>query len=313
MDKLEAGAPREGRLGRERRSLVLSAAASTSPGDLPVDDHDRPVEPVTGYGRLDAARPSLLRRWRDPLIVVLALGVLWELALATSLLSQEYFPRVGELAGALADLLGSQTFWTSVLYTLAGWGLGLLISVPVGVFAGIAIGSHWLTYRAFRPVVEFFRPIPSIAYLPLAVVALGSGMRLTIFLVALATSWHILIQTIYGVRSVEAVTMDTATVFRFPYRYRLFTVILPSALPSIMTGVRLASTIAIVLTITAGLVVGSPGIGSLVIRAQLAGQTTGMYALIFVAGLLGWGLDILVRRVQHSVLVWHPSTRKGTP
>lgn len=286
--------------GRDGGRPALPVAA------LPPHDAGEPADAAV---RVSARRPSRLWRWRDPVVVIVALALLWEIALATSLLPREYFPRIGELVGALAVELAASEFWSAILYTLAGWSLGLLISVPVGVLAGIAIGSHWLTYRAFRPVIEFFRPIPSIAYLPLAVVALGSGMSLIIFLVALATAWHILIQAVYGVRSVEAVTMDTATAFRFPYRYRLFTVILPSALPSVMTGVRLASTIAVVLTITAGLVVGSPGLGNLVIRAQLDGQTTRMYALIFVSGLLGWGLDVLVRRGQRAVLGWHPSTR----
>lgn len=305
MTEPEASTQHGGGAGRDGGRLALSEVAP------PVPDPDRPDEPAGAGVRPDAGGPSRVRRLRDPALVIVTLALLWEVALATSLLPSEYFPRIGELVGALATELATSGFWTAILYTFAGWALGLLISVPIGVLAGIAIGSSWLTYRAFRPVVEFFRPIPSIAYLPLAVVALGSGMGLTIFLVALATSWHILIQAVYGVRSVEAVTMDTATVFRFPYRYRLFTVILPSALPSVMTGIRLASTIAVVLTITAGIVVGSPGIGSLVIRAQLDGQTTRMYALIFVAGLLGWGLDIIVRRGQRSVLGWHPSTRTG--
>lgn len=250
-----------------------------------------------------------LGRSVEPFLVLVAVATAWQLAVTGGLLSPNYFPGLPALAQELAEQMTSVEVWTAILQTLAGWALGLLIAVPTAVTLGVAIGSSWLTFRAVRPVIEFLRPVPSVSYLPLAVIALGTQLRMTVFLVALGSFWPVLLQTMYGVRDQDVVTVDTARAFRFGYLDRMRIVVLPSALPYIMTGVRISSTVALILAVTSGMVVGAPGIGRGILRAQLAGNTAEMYSLIFLAGVLGWSIDYSVRRVQRLIMRTHPAQR----
>jgi ABC-type nitrate/sulfonate/bicarbonate transport system permease component len=119
------------------------------------------------------------------------------------------------------------------------------------------------------------------------------------------------VQTLYGVQDVDPVATDTARSFGFSKRQQLLRVTLPSAVPYIATGIRMASTVALILAVTAELVIGSAGLGREINIARSGGNVELMYALIIVTGLLGWVLNIGLARAERRVLHWHPSQRAG--
>src|SRR5690606_36332447 len=119
----------------------------------------------------------------------------------------------------------------------------------------------------------------------------------------------ILIATIYGMRDIEPVALETARSFRARPHDRLLRVVLPSAVPYIATGLRVASTTALILCVTAELVIGSPGLGQAITVAQAGGQYRLMYALIIATGLLGVLLNLVFVAIEKRVLRWHPSQR----
>jgi ABC-type nitrate/sulfonate/bicarbonate transport system permease component len=164
-------------------------------------------------------------------------------------------------------------------------------------------------YRALRGVIEFLRPIPSVALIPLAVLIWGSGLESKVFLAAFAATWPLLMQTLYGVQDVDPVATDTARSFGFSRPQRLVHVTLPSAVPYIATGVRISAAVALILAVTAELVIGSPGLGREINIARQSEAVDDMYALIAVTGLLGWGVNVVFSRVERRVLHWHPSQR----
>jgi ABC-type nitrate/sulfonate/bicarbonate transport system permease component len=187
-------------------------------------------------------------------------------------------------------------------------GIASAVAIPLG----IVVGSAPLLYRALRVLIEFLRPIPSVALIPLAILVYGTGMQSKVFLIVFASFWPLLVQTLYGVQDVDPVAQDTARSFGSPRSQRLLRVTLPSSVPYIATGLRLASTTALILAVTAELVIGSPGLGREINLAQSAGAADQMYALIIVTGLLGWGLNALFGRGERRVLHWHPSHRPGS-
>ena len=247
-----------------------------------------------------------------PAVAVVCVLALWELAVRSGLLSERHVPAMTDTVAELASLLGDGDFWAAVGSTLQGWGLGLGIAAVLAIPLGILIGSSPLAYRSVRFVVEFLRPIPSVALVPLAVLIYGVGLESKVFLAAFASFWPLFVQTLYGVQDVDPVVTDTARSFGLGRLERIWRIRLPGAVPYIATGVRISSAVSLILVVTAELVIGAAGLGREINTARSGGNLEVMYALIVATGLLGWVLNILATRGERRVLHWHPSQR-GLP
>jgi ABC-type nitrate/sulfonate/bicarbonate transport system permease component len=244
-----------------------------------------------------------------PWLSVLGVLALFELLPRIGVLPSDHFPPISETLSTLFDQLGESRFWEAVGNTLEGWALGLGIAAGLAIPIGIVIGSSRLLYRATRGVIEFLRPIPSVALIPLAILIYGTGLQSKVFLAAFASFWQVLVATLYGVQDVDPVATDTARSFGFSRPQRLLRVTLPSAIPYIATGVRIASAVSLILTVTAELVIGAAGLGRSINLARSGGNEELMYALILATGVLGLLLNAVFQRVERRVLHWHPSQR----
>ncbi|MFE4060086.1 ABC transporter permease [Streptomyces sp. NPDC059096] len=234
---------------------------------------------------------------------------LWDLVPRTGLVSADYLPPVGAVARALGTELSDPAFLTALGDTLTGWALGLLIAVVAGVTAGIVLSVVPCLREVTASTVEFLRPIPSVALIPLAVLLYGTDLRSTLLLVVYAAFWQVLVQVLYGVADVDPVADETARSYGLGTWARIRYVLWPTALPYVMTGVRLAASVALVLAITAELVIGSPGIGARIAVAQTSQAVPEMYALVVVAGGLGLLVNVGARAVERRALAWHQSVR----
>lgn len=272
-----------------------------------------PAAPAAGAAAAPRARamlaPGRLRDLAQTWGSVLGVLVCFEILARTGVLPTRFFPPVTEMFAVLLGQLTEIEFWVSVGKTMQGWAIGLAIAIIFAVPVGIVIGSNRTLYRAVRPLIEFLRPIPSVALIPLAILVYGTGLQSKVFLVVYASFWPLLIQTLYGVRDVDPVAVDTARAFGLGRLARLTRVQLPSAVPYIATGLRLSSTVALILAVTAELVIGAPGLGQAINVARSGGALALMYALTIATGLLGWGLNGLFSRVERRILYWHPSHR----
>jgi ABC-type nitrate/sulfonate/bicarbonate transport system permease component len=248
--------------------------------------------------------------WAPPLVAVLLLLLLWEAIVRAGLIPESSIPPASAAIGELVEEVGTTEMWKAVGNTLQGWAIGLLLAIVIGVTAGIVIGSSRWVYRALRIPIEFLRPIPSVALIPLAVLVYGSGLESKVFLAAFAATWPLLMQTLYGVQDVDPVATDTARAFGFSRGARLVRVTLPSAVPYIATGVRISAAVALILVVTAELVIGAPGLGRGINLARQGGNVELMYALILATGLLGMAVNAVFTRVERRVLHWHPSQRR---
>jgi ABC-type nitrate/sulfonate/bicarbonate transport system permease component len=192
-----------------------------------------------------------------------------------------------------------------------GWALGLGIATALAVPIGILLGSSDFAAAAFRVPIEFLRPIPSAALIPLLFLTLGTTLKSEIFLASFGAFWPLLVQTMYGVRDVDPVAADTARSFGVGRLERLYRIKLPSAVPYIATGVRISSTVALILAFTAELFMGLPGLGQKVNYAQSYGLEAQLYAYALATGFLGVAIHVLSTAVERRGLRWHPSQRLG--
>lgn len=236
--------------------------------------------------------------------------LLLELLPRFGVVDSRFFPPFSDMFGALVDELGKERFWTALLDTLRGWGLGLLIAGSAAIVVGIVLGSSQLLRDLTTSTIEFLRPIPSVALIPLAVLLYGTGMEATLLLVVYASFWQMLVQVLYGVQDVDPVALDTARSYRFGLRRRVTSVLWPTALPFVMTGLRLAASVALVLEVTGELIIGTPGLGNVLAAAQSAGAVPTVYAIVLVTGVLGVLVNLLARAIERRALRWHPSVRR---
>jgi ABC-type nitrate/sulfonate/bicarbonate transport system permease component len=256
------------------------------------------------------ARPAVPDRVL-PWATVLGVLALFELLPRIGALPENHFPPISQTLGTLAEQLGESRFWEAVGNTLQGWALGLGIAAALAIPLGIIIGSSRLLYRASRGLIEFLRPIPSVALIPLAILVYGTGLQSKVFLAAFASFWQLLVQVLYGVQDVDPVATDTARSFGYSRPRRLLHVTLPSAVPYIATGLRIASAVSLILTVTAELVIGAAGLGRSINLARQGGDQELMYALIIATGVLGLLLNAIFVRAERRLLHWHPSQRRA--
>ncbi|WP_369250551.1 ABC transporter permease [Streptomyces sp. R41] len=240
------------------------------------------------------------------LAAFLALG---EAVPRLGLIKEDYFPPTSRIAKALGTELADHAFWTALGDTLTGWALGLAIAVSAGILVGVVISVVPHLREATASTIEFLRPIPSVALIPLAVLLYGTELRSVLLLVVYASFWQVLIQVMYGVQDVDPVADETARSYGLGTWARVRHVLWPTALPYVMTGVRLAAAVALILTITAELVIGAPGLGARIALAETSQAVPEMYALIVVTGLLGLLINVGARTVERRALAWHQSVR----
>jgi ABC-type nitrate/sulfonate/bicarbonate transport system permease component len=235
--------------------------------------------------------------------------LIWEVASRTGLVNPVYFPPASAVLAELLASLVTGSFWESVGQTMTSWVIGLSISALAATIVGFLIGGSTFLRRATRTTIEFLRPIPSVALIPLAVLLFGVGIESSLLLIIYASFWQILIQVLYGTADVDSVAMDTAKSFGLGWWARVRHVVWPTTLPYLMTGLRLAAAVALVLAITAELVIGTPGLGYEIALNQSGGSIVPMYALVLATGLIGVLINIGMRAVEKRVLRWHASVR----
>ena len=237
----------------------------------------------------------------------------WELISRTGVISQKDLPSMSTSFHELWRLMQTGAFWTAFLQTVRGWALGLGVATVLAVPIGILLGSSEFAAGAFRVPIEFLRPIPSAALIPLLFLTLGTTLKSEVFLAAFGAFWPLLVQTMYGVRDVDPITLDTARSFGLSRFDRLWRVKLPSAVPYIATGFRISSTVALILAFTAELFMGTPGLGQKVNYAQAFGLDDQLYAYALATGFLGVLIHLATSALERRALRWHPSQRPTQP
>ena len=246
------------------------------------------------------------------IISVLTALALWELISRTGVISERDLPAMSDTFQALWSLMQTGDFWTAFGETVRGWAIGLGLAIALAVPIGIALGSSDFAGTAFRVPIEFLRPIPSAALIPLLFLTLGTNLKSEIFLATFGAFWPLLVQAMYGVRDVDPIATDTARSFRVGRLERLYRVTLPSALQYIFTGIRISSAVALILAFTAELFMGTGGLGVAMNVAETFGLNDQIYALALATGFLGVAIHFVVSAVERRVLRWHPSQRKAT-
>ena len=242
---------------------------------------------------------------------VVALLLIWYVLSASGVLDPSSVPGPDVTFRALGNEFVEPTFWDAVGQTVLAWALGLVLGSSIGLLLGSLLALSRFAERSTAGVVEFFKTVPVIAVLPLAILVMGTTLFMKVALVSFAVAWPLLVQTSYGVKSMDPVIRDTAAAMGIGPIRRFFVVVLPSAAPFIATGLRVAAASALTITIVTELISGGSGLGVQISTAAISGISAlpTMYARIIAAGLLGVTVALVFTAAERRVLRWHEAYR----
>nr|WP_052477694.1 ABC transporter permease [Kibdelosporangium sp. MJ126-NF4]CEL13353.1 Alkanesulfonates transport system permease protein [Kibdelosporangium sp. MJ126-NF4]CTQ99043.1 Alkanesulfonates transport system permease protein [Kibdelosporangium sp. MJ126-NF4] len=198
-------------------------------------------------------------------------------------------------------------FLAELWATLSALLLGIALSIAAAVPFGIVLGSYRLVAEAFTPLIDSLRSVPGIAVIPLLVLVMGQGLEMKATIVFIVTLWPLLLNTMYGVQAVDRVAVETARSFRMPTIMLWRRVVLPSALPLMLTGLRLALSTGLTVAIAAEIAVGThDGIGYFILRASYGGFNADIvFAAVVLSGILGYALNALTTVASRRLVAWN--------
>lgn len=251
--------------------------------------------------------------WRRARLVLLELAVPVVVVVAWWVWSANadnfYFPALSEILRTFADTWVFERVGSDVLPSLArlgaGFGIAVVVSIPLGTVLGLSTAAR----RVTEPIVEFVRAIPPPALLPFAILVLGVGDAMKVFIIALVGLWPILLNTIDGVRGVDHTMLETARVYGVRGVERLRRVIWPAALPQIFAGMRTSLSLALILMVISEMVASTSGIGYFILQSERSFDIPEMWSGIVLLGLLGYLLNAAFGLVERKVLRWHRGAR----
>jgi ABC-type nitrate/sulfonate/bicarbonate transport system permease component len=223
--------------------------------------------------------------------------VIWEISSRIGMLTLESLSRPSDILragiGGLADgsilVATGQTFETALL--------GLTFAAVTGIIAGAALGLSPVLERVVDPTIEALRPIPAVAFIPLALMMFGFGVSMEATIVAYACVWPILIVTISAVRAIEPRLLEVAAILEMTFAERLRKIILPAAFARINVGLRVAAGIALVVAVTVEIVLNPRGLGYSLMLAQQSLRVDIMYAQLLWLCVIGYALNALMRNI----------------
>jgi NitT/TauT family transport system permease protein len=232
--------------------------------------------------------------------------LIWEVAVRAGLVEQRFLPPPSIVLTKTVELLGDESFLRDVIASVLAWAIALLISVAIAIPAGLLLGSIPALRTATRAIVEFLRPIPSVALIPLVILLVGGGPEAKITLAVYAAVWPILFNTIYALSEIDPVLTETAKSFGTSKTRMLSSVALPHAAPFVFTGIRMSAAIALILVISTEYVAGaSRGIGNFILDAsQGGGRMDLVLAGTVVAGIVGYLINEGLERSGKRLFKW---------
>jgi len=257
---------------------------------------------LTGLSR--GVSKGTLYKWISWLVPALIL-VLWQLAARTGLIAPQVLPAPSSVATTAFDLARNGDLFVHLGVSLLRAATGFVIGATIGLALGILVGFSPFALALFDRSIQMVRAIPFLAMLPLVIVWFGVGEIAKIFLVALAVLFPVYINTMLGIRQIDPKLMELAKVIGLDRVAVVRRIILPGAMPSILTGVRYALAHAWLALVIAETLATTKGIGFLAMDAREFLQTNVIVLTIIVYAIIGVVADTSVRLLEARFLSWH--------
>jgi NitT/TauT family transport system permease protein/sulfonate transport system permease protein len=238
-------------------------------------------------------------------LLLLVLIVLWEVLPRYGILYARYFPPFSTIMKALFEGIWSMEILRHAMISIARAFRGYFLSILIGVTLGTLTGTiQWLS-DLLEMTVEFLRPMPSVALVPIAILLFGTSDSYNISIITFGCTWPIFINAFEGTKSVDTQWIDTAKVYGATRFDLLRKVVVPAALPYIVSGLRISLGTSIIIVTVTEMLASYKGLGFFIMETYNAYQIPQMYAGIITIGIVGYCLNWLFITGEDQFMAWH--------
>jgi len=237
--------------------------------------------------------------------VPIILFVIWEVLSQNGYVNVSILPPPSMLFETLIEMIKSTELlkhaFVSIIRVLEGFSIGSILAITLGIL----LGFNKKLERSLRLIIGFLRPIPTLAWIPLLILWLGIDEASKVTLIAIGTFWTVFVSVAQGIKYVDKQLLEVAYILE-KNRWTLLTkVILPSALPSIFSGLRAGIDMAWRSVVGAELIAASAGLGFLISYARDVSQTNVIFVGIFAIGFIGIVIEGLIKQIEKRLLRWN--------
>ncbi len=241
--------------------------------------------------------------WVSAVSIVCVL-LLWEAICRCGLVSALFLPAPTQILLALADMIADGEIGMSLAASIYRILLGFIIGSVIGLAVGLVTGTSALADKIGNPIVNALYPIPKIALLPLFILWLGIGELSKVTIIAMGVFFPVAMNTYSGVKNVDTLLIKVAVSFNASWSKTMRSVVLPSALPMIFAGLRLAAGTSLLLLVAAEMIAAQVGIGALILHYGDLMITDRLMAGVIVLSLLGLLFNLLLQWLERKAVPW---------
>jgi sulfonate transport system permease protein len=236
------------------------------------------------------------------------LVALWQLIADARLVSPVFLPGPDRAWRALVSgLAGGDLAWNlvgTIERMIYGWLLASLVGIALGALIGISAAA-----RAYLgPMLEFLRPLPASAIIPVAIALLGLSDAMVLAVIAFGALWPMLLSTIHGFAAVEPRLYEVSRLLGLSRIGVIWKVALPNALPDILAGMRLGLTVALILAVVGEMLASRDGLGQWILLAARSFRSADLFAGVILLGLIGYVSALLLSAVEYRLLRWRATS-----
>lgn len=242
--------------------------------------------------------------WAGSLAVLAAFIALWWLASHQQWVSKVFLPTPEATVAALKEGLQGGELLAQSGHTLRRMVEGWLLACFAGIALGALIGTSAAARAWLQPTLEFIRPLPASAIMPLAISIFGLGPNMVLFVVAFGAMWPVLLATLHGFASIEPRLREVAAALQLPRRDVIWKIGLPSAMPDILAGMRLSMTVSLIVAVVGEMIASQSGLGQAILMAARSFRASDLFAGIVLLGAIGFGANALLAAAESRLLRW---------
>jgi ABC-type nitrate/sulfonate/bicarbonate transport system permease component len=236
--------------------------------------------------------------------VSLLLIVLWYFIAKARLVSPVFLPGPDRVWDALVYGLTEGDLLNKTIRTVERMVYGWLLASLIGVVLGAMIGVSETARAYMEPTLEFLRPLPASAMMPVAIVLLGLSDSMVLAVIAFGALWPMLLATVHGFAAVEPRLYQVSRALGLSRASVIWKIALPSAMPDILAGMRIGLTIALILAVVGEMLASRPGLGQAILLAARSFQSADLYAGVVLLGLIGYASGTLLSAIEQHLLRW---------
>jgi ABC-type nitrate/sulfonate/bicarbonate transport system permease component len=230
--------------------------------------------------------------------------VLWQAAVATGLANRLFVAAPVNAFGVMVERAETGSLWAAIGATAQRLGAGWIVAVVVAVLLGAAIGNWKTAHEFLSPTLEFFRPLPASAVIPVAILFFGLTATMSTFVIAFGSLWPVLLAAIHGYANVPRELREVAASLEMSRLRYIVTIATPSASVDIMAGLRISLALALILTVVTEMQASLPGLGYEIFMAQRTFRTAELYAGLMTLGLFGYLINQGLLLAERRLMRW---------